>query len=858
MHLFKKNKYSLNNIKFGYFKIILPVVFIFVVCLTIGFSAFNVGLDVSFLANNVIVSRDIRVTGIALNNTSSSGVSNWQEHGLKSISTNIDLPNANSTVSYEVEVTNVGNIEMGIASISGIPNNLEYEISGYTVKDELCDYQNQSTCKLGSVSKFIVTFSYDTNGYDGLTTNHNIKLDFDFRRFYNINYFNLDDTNLPRKAIETDNINIQFNTPYPDRLQISGNSNNSYNANTGILSINNVDDDIDITYIDKSYFAAYDGATNLFNNFDKTNITSFSRNTSLTLEQVQAKVNNNQAFVVSTSYDDANYPSNHEIYAWVDNNHLYWWSLSNVVYFHPNTRNAFRAMSKITNINLTGTNTSMVKNFSNWFDTDILLSTITGRINTSGLELVTSPSYNFANDTSNDVSSGLSLAFMFNDCKVLTAIDLSEFDTHNAIDMKRMFGGCAKLTSIDVSGFDTSNVRSMYWMFRKTNSLTEIDVRNFNTANVENMYGMFVESDYIQKVYLGLNFNTSKVKKMSYMFYSMDRLTTIYAYNDFQIMSGNDSVNMFNYSTHLVGSANTIDETLYNSVNINATYAKLASNGVRGYFTPYNSNPYYTISYDLDGGIVNGNPTIYYENTQSFTLNNPVKQGYSFIGWTGSNGNVPQLTVTITTGTTGNLSYVANYEESYVELFPTVFAISGTCNFNGSNQNITGNTCVNDLTGVSYTNSTYIDTGINLYNSENLYKDFEIYFEISNYNPSLQETMPDGNQQNTIMNTKAENVSGYPGLVVRKKSDSLEIKSFTHYAHNSYSRVNSYTIRRVNKIIYYSINGGNMNTLDDNTSFNSPFNLSLWFGASKNSSGNAFRHAKCTLSNMYVKLGTFS
>lgn len=69
----------------------------------------------------------------------------------------------------------------------------------------------------------------------------------------------------------------------------------------------------------------------------------------------------------------------------------------------------------------------------------------------------------------------------------------------------------------------------------------------------------------------------------------------------------------------------------------------------------------YTISYDLDGGSVTGNPTSYTIETATFTLNNPTKTGYKFDGWTGSNGTTPQTTVTINKGSTGNKSYTANW-----------------------------------------------------------------------------------------------------------------------------------------------------------------------------------------------------
>ena len=78
----------------------------------------------------------------------------------------------------------------------------------------------------------------------------------------------------------------------------------------------------------------------------------------------------------------------------------------------------------------------------------------------------------------------------------------------------------------------------------------------------------------------------------------------------------------------------------------------------------------YTITYQLNGGTVASNPTTYNKDTSTFTLNNPTKDGYEFIGWTGSNGSTPQKTVTITKGSTGNKTYTANYQaKSYTISF---------------------------------------------------------------------------------------------------------------------------------------------------------------------------------------------
>lgn len=70
----------------------------------------------------------------------------------------------------------------------------------------------------------------------------------------------------------------------------------------------------------------------------------------------------------------------------------------------------------------------------------------------------------------------------------------------------------------------------------------------------------------------------------------------------------------------------------------------------------------YTISYDLEGGAVTvENPESYHVTTETFTLNNPTRTGYTFAGWTGSNGTTASKSVSVTKGTIGNLNYTANW-----------------------------------------------------------------------------------------------------------------------------------------------------------------------------------------------------
>ena len=92
----------------------------------------------------------------------------------------------------------------------------------------------------------------------------------------------------------------------------------------------------------------------------------------------------------------------------------------------------------------------------------------------------------------------------------------------------------------------------------------------------------------------------------------------------------------------------------------------------------------YGISYDLKGGNVNPtkpNRRSYTVETDTFTLNDPIKTDATFIGWTGSNGNIPKIGVKIPKGSTGLKSYVANWQSpEYEVVFQPNGGVLGTGN----------------------------------------------------------------------------------------------------------------------------------------------------------------------------------
>lgn len=78
----------------------------------------------------------------------------------------------------------------------------------------------------------------------------------------------------------------------------------------------------------------------------------------------------------------------------------------------------------------------------------------------------------------------------------------------------------------------------------------------------------------------------------------------------------------------------------------------------------------YKINYILNGGENNPfNPLNYNINSKSFTLLSPQKKGHDFLGWTGTNVSTMTKNVTIASGSTGNLTFTANWAVHNYHIF---------------------------------------------------------------------------------------------------------------------------------------------------------------------------------------------
>ena len=131
-------------------------------------------------------------------------------------------------------------------------------------------------------------------------------------------------------------------------------------------------------------------------------------------------------------------------------------------------------------------------------------------------------------------------------------------NTSRVTDMSYMFLNCKQLTNLDLSGFNTAKAKYMLGMFSGI-GLTELDLSYFNTARVTITNSMFQNCDNLATIYVGEGWSTASVT---------------------------NSLNMFDGCTSLVGGKG----TTYDANHVNADYAHIDDGPSNpGYFTDINA-----------------------------------------------------------------------------------------------------------------------------------------------------------------------------------------------------------------------------------------------------------------------------
>ncbi len=255
-------KFFIKNKK----KLIPYIMVLTILLLSVGYSAFSSNLSIRDLYAQVRLEKDIRITGVSVvpeaETQNNGGTTTHQEYNINNISAGITLPNANSSVTFNVQVTNIGSTEIGIKEITGLPDNLDYEILNYTLKDKICDENN--ICKLGIQKEIQVQIKYKEGYYDSNNTQYNIVANFNFQPFYTVTYTDIEGSGYPTEILGGDTLSIDFGDSAPENIKVKMSSveTTNYTYENGVLTLPNIGGNITIEKIIPKLCTLLNGESN--------------------------------------------------------------------------------------------------------------------------------------------------------------------------------------------------------------------------------------------------------------------------------------------------------------------------------------------------------------------------------------------------------------------------------------------------------------------------------------------------------------------------------------------------------------------------------------------------------------------
>ena len=103
-------------------------------------------------------------------------------------------------------------------------------------------------------------------------------------------------------------------------------------------------------------------------------------------------------------------------------------------------------------------------------------------------------------DTSGWTFSGSSIERMFEGCKLLTRLDLRNFDMDNVRAATNMFAGCSSLREVLVDGWNLERLSVADSMFYNCTSLQSLDTSKWNLGNLSNGSSMFQNCTSLQSL----------------------------------------------------------------------------------------------------------------------------------------------------------------------------------------------------------------------------------------------------------------------------------------------------------------------------------------------------------------------
>ena len=172
----------------------------------------------------------------------SGAISNNEEYLDSSIYGDIILPNGGSEITYEVEITNLGNVKVAITDIINEDNRLTYALADYTLGEVICDSDNN--CTNGIKKKFDITLKY-ANGITPTASSIPFNLKFNFEQIYKVTYNGITCDGCKTEALGNNPFIVEITMSNPkvtmnDRIL----TQDEYSYENGVLTINDVDGDI--------------------------------------------------------------------------------------------------------------------------------------------------------------------------------------------------------------------------------------------------------------------------------------------------------------------------------------------------------------------------------------------------------------------------------------------------------------------------------------------------------------------------------------------------------------------------------------------------------------------------------------
>ena len=210
-----KNMFSrINKSKIKITIIACNIILFVVAGLSIGFSAFNIELGIRNILATVKVKADIRVIGVSQKDSSEGAYSISLNYNKTNINGTAILPNADSYIDYDINIANIGNLEMGIKNITSENENLDYELLNYNLKEKICvETEEGTSCNLGIEKNITLRVKWKDGMYNSDNTSSLFLFNLDFENYHKIT---VEDSikdliiNCPSEVINTDNLEFTY------------------------------------------------------------------------------------------------------------------------------------------------------------------------------------------------------------------------------------------------------------------------------------------------------------------------------------------------------------------------------------------------------------------------------------------------------------------------------------------------------------------------------------------------------------------------------------------------------------------------------------------------------------------------